>query len=129
MKETRYICNLCKEEDEEKYLYGVKYVRIEGDVRQLEVIKELENADAHICTSCICSIARANERLKEWVPSVREDKVKTVGDLKELLKDSEDDEPVVLKMDDMPEGAGYLKCTGVSSTAGGRITILWFGKK
>ena len=61
MKEVRYICNLCKEEDEEKYLYGITYIRIEGDVRQLEFSKMLENADAHICTSCICSINYADQ--------------------------------------------------------------------
>jgi hypothetical protein len=62
MKELRHICNLCKEEDEEKYLYGIKYVRIEGDVRQLDFDVDLENADAHICTSCICSIQHAHEK-------------------------------------------------------------------
>lgn len=60
MKEIRHICNLCKEEDEEQHLYGIKYIRIEGDVRQLEFHKDLANADAHICTSCIVSITHAD---------------------------------------------------------------------
>jgi hypothetical protein len=62
MKEIRHICNLCKEEDEEQYLHGIKYVRIEGDVRALKFDADLVNADAHICISCICSIQRAHEQ-------------------------------------------------------------------
>ena len=62
MKKVKYVCNLCKEEDEEKYLFGVKYARIEGDVRHLNFDRDLENADAHICTSCIQSVVYANEK-------------------------------------------------------------------
>jgi hypothetical protein len=62
VKEIRYICNLCKEEDEEKYLFGIKYIRINGDVRQLDFTKNLDIADAHICTSCIVSIVHAEQK-------------------------------------------------------------------
>ena len=62
MKEIRYICNLCGQEEEPKYIYGIKYVRIEGDVRQLEFGKNLEIADAHICTGCIASVTVASEK-------------------------------------------------------------------
>lgn len=62
-------------------------------------------------------------------PAPRPDKVQTVADMRELLRDSEDDEPLILKYDDAPEGAGYLACTGASSSGGGTITILWFRPK
>ena len=61
MKEVRYICNLCKDEDDPKYLFGVKYIKTEGDVHRLEFTKELE-VDVHLCTSCICSITSANNK-------------------------------------------------------------------
>lgn len=62
MREIRYICNLCKEESDPKYLFGVKYVRIQGDVRELSFTKELENVDAHLCTSCIVSVTHADQK-------------------------------------------------------------------
>lgn len=48
--------------------------------------------------------------------------VRTVGDLRELLRYSEDEEPLTLKM----ANEKYLICDGASSSAGGRATILWF---
>lgn len=54
----------------------------------------------------------------------------TVGDMKELLKHSEDDEPLTLKLVTntwlFGEYSENLKCTGASSSAGGRVTLLWF---
>jgi hypothetical protein len=54
----------------------------------------------------------------------------TVGDLKEMLKHSEDDEPLILKLVThttlFGEHNENLKCTGASSSAGGRVTLLWF---
>lgn len=62
MKEIRYICNLCKEEDDPKYLFGVKYVRIQGEVRYLEFTKLLDEGDVHLCSSCIVSIVQADQK-------------------------------------------------------------------
>lgn len=53
-----------------------------------------------------------------------EKRILTVGDLKELLKYSDDGETLVLKLDDE-----YLECTGASSSGGGTVTILWFEEK
>ena len=54
----------------------------------------------------------------------------TVGELRELLKYSEDEEPLILKLTSKTplfgEHADNLKCTGASSSAGGRVTLLWF---
>lgn len=54
----------------------------------------------------------------------------TVGDMKALLKHSEDDEPLILKLASKTPLFGELtenlKCTGASSSAGGRVTLLWF---
>ena len=54
----------------------------------------------------------------------------TVGELKELLKHSEDEDPLILKLASKTplfgEHTDNLKCTGTSSSAGGRITLLWF---
>jgi len=61
VKEVRHICDLCKEEDDPKCLFGIKYVW-EGDVRRIDFTKALDVADTHICTSCICSITHANNK-------------------------------------------------------------------
>ena len=54
--------------------------------------------------------------------------VRTVGDLKELLKYSEDEEPLTLILESGSRKF-YIECNGASSTAGGRATILWFDYK
>ncbi len=60
-----------------------------------------------------------------------EDKlILTVGDLRELIRCCEDEEPITFKIDDpLTPSLAYLKCVDASSTAGGRATILWFKHK
>lgn len=52
-------------------------------------------------------------------------KITNVGELRELLKYSEDCDSVYFKLDEVE----YIECTGATSSAGGRITILWFDRK
>ncbi len=57
--------------------------------------------------------------------------IRTVGDLREALKHSEDEEPLVF---DLEENSMFgkrkfqLKCVGVGSSGGGRITVIWLDK-
>lgn len=57
--------------------------------------------------------------------------ITTVGELREALKHSEDEEPLIF---DLEESSMFgkrkcsLKCVGVGSSAGGRITVLWLNK-
>lgn len=55
--------------------------------------------------------------------------VKTVGELRELLKWSEDDEPLYFDLQD-PETKEkeLVKCVGAGCSGGGRITVLWLDK-
>jgi hypothetical protein len=46
--------------------------------------------------------------------------ITTVGELREALKYSEDEEPLEFDLKD----GGYLKCTHLVSSAGGRVTIV-----
>ena len=52
-----------------------------------------------------------------------------VGDVKELLKHSEDEEPLTCYLEDESGNKIEIVCDGASSTAGGRATILWFKKR
>jgi hypothetical protein len=54
--------------------------------------------------------------------------ITTVGDLKEALRHSEDEEPLIF---DLKEGEKtvQLECVGVGSSGGGRITVLWLDRK
>lgn len=45
----------------------------------------------------------------------------TVGELRQLLKYSDDEEPLTCKLNDKT-----INCVGASSAAGGRTTLLWF---
>jgi len=53
-----------------------------------------------------------------------------VEDFRELIKSYKDDEPLTLILTSNTPLFGTLteclKCVGASSTAGGRVTILWF---
>jgi len=51
-------------------------------------------------------------------------KIKTVGELRELLRYSEDDEPIYFQLKTLC-GYRYFDCSGAGSSAGGRVTILW----
>lgn len=57
--------------------------------------------------------------------------IRTVGQLRESLKHSEDGEPLIF---DLEENSIFgkrkysLKCVGVGSSAGGRITVIWLDK-
>lgn len=52
-----------------------------------------------------------------------------VGDLKECLQYSEDEEPLTCYLEDENGNKTEIVCDGASSTAGGRATILWFKKR
>lgn len=52
-----------------------------------------------------------------------------VGDVKELLKHSEDEEPLTCYLEDESGNKIEILVDGASSTAGGRATILWFKKR
>jgi hypothetical protein len=73
-------------------------------------------------------IKRLQHRFDKNMPK----EVVTVGDLRAALSYSEDEEPVVF---DLKEDTVYgqktvpLKCSGVGSSGGGRITVLWLDKK
>jgi hypothetical protein len=58
--------------------------------------------------------------------------IRTVGDLREALKHSEDDEPLIFDFEDETMDGKKLKCslrcTGVGSSGGGRITVLWLNR-
>lgn len=66
-----------------------------------------------------------------WIKTMKESKVKTVGDLKKLLEHSEDCEPLILILEEQkaPQRDYYLKCTGAFSSGGGSITVLEFVKE
>lgn len=55
-------------------------------------------------------------------------KIRTVGDLREELKYSEDDEPLVFDFED-DDKKFELECVGVGSSGGGRITVIWLDRK
>ena len=62
----------------------------------------------------------------------REEKIRTVGELREALKHSEDDEPLIFDLEEdtiMGRQKHMLKCVGVGSSGGGRITVLWLDKR
>jgi len=54
--------------------------------------------------------------------------IRTIGELKELIKICDDEEPITYILE---EGAmkTYIVLDGASSTAGGRAVNLWFSKK
>jgi len=54
--------------------------------------------------------------------------VKTVGDLRRMLRYSEDEEPLVCYVVEGDNDID-LDCSCATSTAGGRATILWFKYK
>lgn len=57
--------------------------------------------------------------------------ITTVGQLREALKHSEDEEPLVFDLEEKSmfgKRKYSLKCVGVGSSAGGRITVIWLDK-
>lgn len=48
--------------------------------------------------------------------------LRNVGQLREALRDSEDDEPLFFVLEEEP--SQQLKCVGVGSSGGGRITVI-----
>jgi len=50
--------------------------------------------------------------------------IKTVGELRKLLRCCEDEEPILYQLKTCC-GDRYLECSGASSTAGGRAVVLW----
>lgn len=58
--------------------------------------------------------------------------IRTVGDLREALRYSEDDEPLIFDFEeDTPQGRkkSQLKCVGLGSSGGGTITVVWLDRK
>ncbi len=55
--------------------------------------------------------------------------ISNVGALREALKHSEDEEPLVFDYEDEDGKKHQLECVGVGSSGGGRITVLWLDKK
>ena len=61
----------------------------------------------------------------------RKKEIRTVGDLRKALRHSEDEEPIIF---DLEENSMFgkkkysLKCVGVGSSGGGRITVIWLDK-
>ena len=51
--------------------------------------------------------------------------VHTVGDLRELLKDSDDSDSLAIFFDEGGKMGAEVVCDGSQSAAGGRATILW----
>lgn len=69
-------------------------------------------------------------KFTKWASNMEE--IKTVGDLRQKLRFSEDDEPLLFDLEeDSPFGKKkfLLKCVGVGSSGGGRITVLWLNKE
>ena len=57
--------------------------------------------------------------------------ITTVGELREALKHSEDEEPLIFDLEEdtiMGRKKSQLKCVGVGSSGGGRITVIWLDK-
>ena len=57
--------------------------------------------------------------------------IKTIGELRELIRLCEDDEPISYILEEDEEGSrkSYIVLDGASSTAGGRAVNLWFSRK
>lgn len=77
-------------------------------------------------------VSEVIKRLKQRFDKNPPKDIVTVGDLRAALSWSEDEEPIVF---DLKEDTVYgqkivpLKCSGVGSSGGGRITVLWLDKK
>lgn len=57
--------------------------------------------------------------------------IRTVGQLREAMKHSEDEEPLVFDLEEhsmFGTKKSQLKCVGVGSSGGGRITVIWLDK-
>lgn len=58
-------------------------------------------------------------------------KITTVGELRAALKYSEDEEPLIFDLEEagiIGKRKYSLRCSGVGSSAGGRITVIYLDK-
>jgi len=59
--------------------------------------------------------------------------IRTVGQLREAMKHSEDEEPIYFDLEEhSPDGImkkSMLKCVGIGSSGGGRITVVWLDRE
>ena len=58
--------------------------------------------------------------------------LKTVGEFREALRSSEDEEPLYFDLEEDTLFGGrrksQLKCVGIGSSGGGRITVVWLDR-
>jgi len=59
--------------------------------------------------------------------------IKTVGQFREAMKHAEDEEPIYFDLEehtlDGVKKKSMLKCVGIGSSGGGRITVVWLDRE
>jgi hypothetical protein len=58
--------------------------------------------------------------------------ITNVGQLREKLRHSDDDEPLIFDLEEEVDGMPKktrLKCVGIGTSGGGRITVIWLDRK